>query len=63
MPLADVIDLVYVPDHVDRSDGVMFPVIDPLEWDAGPLLPHEDEPALQRRVYTRKLGVITTSGT
>jgi dihydrofolate reductase len=63
MPLADVIDLVYVPDHVTDPMAVMFPPIDPLEWDAGPLLPHEDEPTLQRRVYTRKLGVITTSGT
>jgi dihydrofolate reductase len=54
MPLADLIDLVYVPDHVTDPEAVKFPWIDPLVWDAGPLLPHEDEPTLQRRVYTRK---------
>jgi dihydrofolate reductase len=55
MPLADVIDLVYVPDHVDHPEAVRFPPIDETEWDAGPLVDHEDEPALKRRVYTRKL--------
>jgi dihydrofolate reductase len=55
MPLADLIDMVYVPDHVNDPSAVKFPEIDPLQWEAGPLLPHEDEPALQRRVYTRKL--------
>jgi hypothetical protein len=54
MPLADVIDLVYVPDHVDHPEAVRFPPIDETEWDAGPLVDHEDEPALKRRVYTRK---------
>lgn len=54
MPLADTIDLVYVPDHVTDRDAVRFPSIDPRIWDAGPLLPHEDEPLLQRRVYTRR---------
>lgn len=54
MSLANLIDMVYVPDHVTDPAAVKFPVIDPLEWDEGPLLPHEDEPALQRRVYTRR---------
>jgi dihydrofolate reductase len=54
MPLADLIDLVYVPDHVTDPAAVRFPEIDPAEWDAGPVLPHEDEPTLTRRVYTRK---------
>jgi dihydrofolate reductase len=54
LPLADFIDVVYVPDHIDGQQAVRFPAIDPSEWDAGPLLAHEDEPLLQRRVYTRK---------
>jgi dihydrofolate reductase len=55
MPLSDLIDLVYVPDHVDDPGAILFPPIDPAQWEAGPLLPHEDEPALERRVYTRRL--------
>ena len=49
----DVIDLTYVPDHVEHRDAVRFPPIDPAVWEPGPLVPHEDEPALTRRVYTR----------
>jgi dihydrofolate reductase len=54
MPIADLIDLVYVPDHVIDPAAVTFPQIDPAQWEEGPLLPHEDEPSLRRRVYTRK---------
>jgi dihydrofolate reductase len=54
MPLSDLIDLVYVPDHVEHPDAVRFPPIDEEVWQAGPLLEHEEEPALRRRVYTRK---------
>jgi dihydrofolate reductase len=54
MPLTDFIDLVYVPDRVDHPDAVHFPPIDESEWEAGPLVDHEDEPALKRRIYTRK---------
>jgi dihydrofolate reductase len=56
MAYADIIDLVYVPDHVVDADAVLFPAIDPLVWEASPLLPHEDEPLLTRRIYTRKHG-------
>ena len=48
------IDVVYVPDHVEDHDAVRFPAIDPAIWEAGPLVQHEDEPALTRRVYTRR---------
>jgi dihydrofolate reductase len=51
---ADFIDVVYVPDHVTDPDAVRFPTIDEAVWDAGELLVHEDEPALRRRVFTRK---------
>jgi dihydrofolate reductase len=53
MPLADFIDVVYVPDHIVDPNAVYFPRIDPTMWDAGPLFEHEDEPALKRRVYQR----------
>ncbi len=54
MPYCDVIDLTYVPDHVTDEAAVRFPPIDESEWEAGALLPHEDEPALTRRVFTRR---------
>lgn len=54
MRLCDVIDVTYVPDHVVDPDAVHAPPIDPSEWVAGPLLAHEDEPGLTRRVYTRR---------
>jgi dihydrofolate reductase len=62
MPLSDFIDLVYVPDHVDHPAAVFFPPIDPAIWEPGALLPHEDEPALRRRVFTRRVAP-TASGT
>jgi dihydrofolate reductase len=57
MPLADFLDIVYVPDRVDHPDAVLFPPIDESVWEPGPLLDHEDEPALKRRVYMRKLAL------
>ena len=54
MPVCDLIDLVYVPDHVDHPDAVKFPPIDETVWEAGPLVDHEDEPVLKRRVFTRR---------
>jgi dihydrofolate reductase len=61
MPLADFIDVVYVPDHIVDRGAVHFPPIDPTLWDEGPLLDHEDEPALKRRVYTRRRAPQTPS--
>jgi len=54
MRYADIIDLTYVPDHVTAAGAVRFPPIDPAEWEAGPLLDHEDEAGLTRRVFTRR---------
>lgn len=51
---ADVIDVTYVPDHVDAPGAVRAPPIDEKAFEPGPLLPHEDEPALTRRVYSRR---------
>ena len=53
---ADVIDVTYVPDHVTDADAVHAPPIDERMFAPGPLLPHEDEPGLTRRVYTRRPG-------
>lgn len=54
MRYADVIDVTYVPDHVPAAGAVYAPPIDAGVFEAGPLVPHEDEPALTRRVYTRR---------
>jgi hypothetical protein len=45
--------MVYVPDRVEASGAVFFPSIDLHIWEAGPLLPHEDEPSLTRREFRR----------
>ena len=50
----DVIDVTYVPDHVDAPGAVHAPPIDERVFEPGPLLPHEDEPGLTRRVYRRR---------
>jgi dihydrofolate reductase len=54
MKYVDVIDVTYVPDRVDAPGAVKAPAIDERVFEPGPLLPHEDEPGLTRRVYTRK---------
>ncbi len=51
---ADLIDVTYVPDRVPVTGAVLAPVIDESVFEAGPLLVHEDEPALTRRVYSRR---------
>jgi dihydrofolate reductase len=57
MRYVDFIDVTYVPERVSAADAkraARFPDIDPGTWVEGPLVVHEDEPALQRRVYTRR---------
>ncbi len=54
MAYVDLLDLTFVPDHVTAPDAVRFPPIDESIFDPGPLLPHEDEPGLTRRVYRRR---------
>jgi dihydrofolate reductase len=51
---ADVIDVTYVPDRIDAVGAVKAPPIDESVFAPGPLLPHEDEPGLTRRVYRRR---------
>jgi dihydrofolate reductase len=55
---ADLIDVTYVPDHVTDPRAVHAPPIDPALFEAGPLLPHEDEPELSRRIYRRRETVV-----
>lgn len=51
----DVIDVTYVPDRVvDAPNAVHAPRIDERIFEAQPLVPHEDEPGLTRRLYTRR---------
>jgi dihydrofolate reductase len=54
MRFVDVIDVTYVPDHIDAPDAVHAPPIDERLFSPGPLLPHEDEPLLRRREYRRR---------
>jgi dihydrofolate reductase len=54
MSRCDVLDVTYVPDAVAGDDVVRFPAIDERLFEAGPLLPHEDEPGLTRREYRRR---------
>ena len=51
---ADLVDVTYVPDHVTDPRAVHAPAIDRAVFEAGPLLPHEDEPGLSRRLYRRR---------
>jgi dihydrofolate reductase len=55
MKYVDVIDVTYVPDRVDAPGAVRAPQID-WKFVAGPLLQHEEEPSLKRRVYRRRTG-------
>src|SRR5580692_5015492 len=54
MAYADRIDVTYVPDTLSTVGAVFAPAIDERVFIAGPLVPHEDEPALTRRIYERK---------
>ncbi len=49
----DVIDVTYV-DHVHDPGAVHAPAIDETVFEPGPLIEHELEPGLTRRVYTRR---------
>jgi dihydrofolate reductase len=55
MRSVDVIAVTYVPDRVASGAGAVYaPPIDPSVFEAGPLVTHEDEPTLTRRVYQRR---------
>jgi dihydrofolate reductase len=50
----DVIDVTYVPDHVDAPGAVRAPDIDERVFEPGPLVPLQEEPAVMHRRYTRR---------
>lgn len=54
LPYCEILDVTYVPDHIDPAGAVLAPVIDESIWEPGDLLPHEDEPTLTRRVFRRR---------
>ncbi len=54
MRYADVIDLVYVPDHVTEAGAICFPPIDSALWEAGPAEPLADDPRLTHRIWRRR---------
>lgn len=54
MRFADRIDVTYVPDRITDPRAVSFPAIDPAVFAEGPLIAHEDDPRLTRRVFTRR---------
>jgi dihydrofolate reductase len=56
MPFVDIIDVTYVPDRVPTLGAVLAPPINERVFSAGPLLVHEEDPGLTRRVYTRREG-------
>ncbi len=54
MKHVDVIDVTYVPVRVGDPRAVRMPAIDERTFRAGELVTHEDDPALERRQYTRR---------
>jgi hypothetical protein len=46
--------VTYVPDRIDAPGAARAPTIDEGTFEPGPLLEHEDEPGLTRRVYRRR---------
>jgi dihydrofolate reductase len=54
MPVADRIDVTYVPDSIHDPMAVKFPRIDPTLFEAGELVAHEDEEGLMRRIFARR---------
>lgn len=58
MQYADVLDVTYIPaEGMQKEFGSVYtfaPTIDESLFEPGPLLQHEDEPALKRREYRRR---------
>jgi dihydrofolate reductase len=54
MRYADLIDLTYVPDQIEREDAVRFPEIDQQLFEPGPRERDPDDPRLEHRIYRRR---------
>jgi len=50
----DLIDMTYVPDKVKGENIVRLDNVAWDEWDAGPLVVHEDDVRLKHQVFKRK---------
>ena len=53
MSYCDILDITYVPDRIEDPRAVRFPPIDATMFAPGPRIPHEDEPGLERQIWTR----------
>ena len=54
LTLCNHLDITLVPDKIDSNNAILFPQIDPVHWDAGPLQVLAEDPRLQTRIYTRR---------
>ena len=54
MSRVDVIDVTYVPEHVDVAGAARAPAIDERIFEPGPLAPIEGEPGLMQRRFQRR---------
>lgn len=50
----DVIDMTYVPDKIEGENLVRLDNVAWEEWDAGPIVVHEDDVRLKHQVFKRK---------
>lgn len=51
----DIIDMTHVPDRIENAQAVYFPVLNPVEWKAGPVERHPDDPNLKHQVFKRQI--------
>ncbi len=49
-----LIDITYVPDHIDSAHCALFPEIDWSQWTGGPKAPLEDDSRLVNQQFTLK---------
>lgn len=54
MEVADLIDLMWVPDVIEAEDAVTFPEIDLERFEPGPKTPFPDDPRLVHQVFLRR---------
>jgi len=54
MAIADVIDVTYVPDVIDRPEAVLFPPIDESRFAAEGRRPHPDDPRLKHQRFVAR---------
>lgn len=51
---ADFVDLTHVPDLVPVEGSVLFPLMNPEHWVAGPLSQNDEDPTLWHQRYVRR---------